>query len=157
MTKKKQAYKFKISLNELLMVMVIVAVMVVVAGIGYVSFISKASNSNALAECKQAQEVILSDLISAKGEKDIAVECDGVVFEYDLSTGRVVFSGTPKSNDSGQTLTKEMKEKFSDVKKLDGSFNVVGPTITYTTSDGKGKAIWKSGYLPMSIKEYNED
>ncbi|MBQ0035468.1 MAG: type II secretion system protein [Firmicutes bacterium] len=154
---KKQGYKYRFTFGEMLVVAAILALLMVVSGIGYTSFIKKASNSNALSECKQAQQIILSRLLSTDGKKDLTVNCDGLTFGYDLSKGKVVFSGTLETADGGETFTKKIKEEFDEVNKLDGSFNLVGKAIIYTTKDGKGQAIWNSGELPMSIKDYNEN
>lgn len=152
--KKKYEYKFRLTLTEVIVAVSIFALLTLVSLFAYNQFMMKANNSKALAECKQAQEGMLSNLLSAKGDA-IYVNCDGITFSYDLSKGKIVFSGSIETNDECETFSKEMKEKFSELSEIEGSFSIVGKTITYTTKDGRGQAIWQSGQLPISIEEYN--
>ena len=150
--KKKELKGF--TLVELLVVIAILAVLATVSVVGYTSFITKANNSNALTELKQAQEVILSQLIDATGAADGQIVAGGVTFEYDSAAGKIVFWGNAdggldeafKSNGEGGTNIPK------DLAGLKGEFVLSNPgtkennaaIITYTTQNGKGTATWQS-------------
>ena len=139
-------------INKLISIAIAFVCILVIAIFGIKFFTGKISNSSAISELKQVQQVILSDLLSMDGSEDITVNCDGITFEYDVSSGRVKFSGKLNTNDDGLTFTKEIKNKFKDISKLDGTFGVEDSVITYTTKNGKGHAYWESGQLPSSSK-----
>lgn len=139
--------KNSIPIKEIISIAAVVFVIVLVVA-GYKIFGAKASNSTALVELKQFQEITLSDLVSASGEEDLVINCDGVVFSYGLTTGKVEFSGSLKTNDEGKTFTEEIKKKITDADSVKGTFNYIDGVIVYTTSNGMGKAIWKSGESP---------
>lgn len=143
---KKNKTKFSINSTITTVATIIALVVLVIIVFNYV--LVKASNSNALLECKQAHEVILSQLLSADGSSDVEVTCDGVTFAYNNATGRVIYSGTPNTDDDGATLTKQMKEKFVDVGDLNGRFVIEDSNLIYITSNNKGRAIWRSNELP---------
>ena len=151
--KKKQQYKYRVTLLEIMIATLIVVLVSLVSLLAYSSYIKKASNSNAISELKQAQEVILSTMISAEDESELFIYCDGVKFEYNLGIGKVIFSGSPKTNDNGITFTKELHYNYKYLNKLSGSFSINGDVITYTTEDGRGTATWKSGELPKPVED----
>ena len=137
-----------LSINKTIITIVAVIVVIVVIFFGYRIFGKKASNSTALVELKQLQELVLSDLVSATGDADLEINCDGVIFAYSVETGKVVFSGTLKTNDNGKTFTEEIKKRITDANGIKGTFNYEDGVIIYTTSNGMGKATWESGKTP---------
>ena len=149
---KKYERKLRVSLPEVMMAFVILVTLTLVSMYTYKAFTKKAENAKALSELKQMQESTLSKLLSSTGGEDLTVTCDGVTFSYNQATGRVVFEGKLISDDGGLNFTREIKEKFNDVKILEGNFNIEGDCIIYSTSNGKGSAKWQSGKLPEPIE-----
>ena len=147
--KKKELKGF--TLVELLVVIAILAVLATVSVVGYTSFITKANNSNALTELKQAQEVILSQLIDASGAADGKTVAGGVTFEYDSLEGKVIFYGSDTGLDQAFKNTVGTNVP-KDLAGLKGAFKLTtsgtkednAAVITYTTANGKGIATWKS-------------
>ena len=163
------------TLVELLVVIAILAVLATVSVVGYTSFITKANNSNALTECKQAEDIVLSDLISAgkdlDAKKTVKV-ADGktIEFEYSVGQGKVAmtFTGITGKTEIPKTA---LKDACRDLEELQGSFyadvktvkdndgndvkdeegNVVNVyVIYYLTSNDKGIAEWASGSSPAT-------
>ena len=160
----KKKMKKGFTLVELLVVIAILAVLATVSVVGYTSFITKANNSNALTELKQAQEVILSQLIDATGSADGEMKAGGVVFTYDSAAGKITFTGTESSEGAldaafatPNTQSKEAAgdsgdyNVASDLAGLKGYFEYTAGSegsaakIVYTTVNGKGAATWTSG------------
>ena len=144
--------KSRPSIVKLLSVVLIIFVIMGIGFFGFQLFSKRAENSKALSELKQAHEILLTNLVSTDGSADKVLNCDGIVFKYELTKGKVVFSGSLNSNDGGATLTRELRESVPELGEIGGSFNCEGNTITYTTENGKGKALWVSGKLPSSYK-----
>lgn len=142
----KKQNKKGFTLVELLVVIAILAVLATVSVVGYTSFITKANNSNALTELKQAEEVILAEVIDKKeGEP---VTAGSINFSYDSTKGKVKF----KCSGSGE-VTSDITGKFEDCKQLGGSFHMYdSKTIVYVTKNGKGCAYWESENLPIAGK-----
>lgn len=137
-------------LRKLIAAVVIVLVLIGIGIFGFNFFSRRANNMKALSELKQIQEIMLTNLVSTDGSADKEIICDGVTFKYAITKGRAIFEGSLETNDNGETFTKEIKENFSELDEFDGTFNLDGDVLTYTTSNGKGKAIWKSGGSPKS-------
>lgn len=139
------------TLVELLVVIAILAVLATVSVVGYTSFINKANDSNALTECKQLEEVILSDLVSfstnANSKEDHT--CNGIWFDYDEMTGKIVFKDGEGTKPAAGKEIDELKEKFDDAKNLSGKlYYIDDETLVYRTENGKGYATWKSTKTP---------
>lgn len=139
------------TLVELLVVIAILAVLATVSVVGYTSFINKANDSNALTECKQLEEVILSDLVSfstnANSKEDHT--CNGIWFDYDEMTGKIVFEDGEGTKPEAGKPVDELKEKFDDAKNLSGTlYYIDANTLVYRTANGKGYATWKSTETP---------
>lgn len=152
------------TLVELLVVIAILAVLATVSVVGYTSFITKANNSNALTECKQAEDIVLSDLISAG--KDLAAEkkikIDGsdtnyISCVYSVGHGKVqmTWKGTIGER---VDITDALVEACSDIGELKGKF-YTGKTneIYYLTENEKGIAVWRSGSSPITPDNFNAD
>lgn len=137
--------KSKPSLSRLVFVVIIVFILMGIGIFGYNYFSKSAENSKALSELKQAQEILLTNLMSTDNTVDKVITCDGITFKYQLSKGKVVYSGTSNSNDNGETLTKELKFSVPELCELEGSYKYENDAITYTTANGKGHAYWVSG------------
>lgn len=145
------------TLVELLVVIAILAVLATVSVVGYTSFINKANNSNALTECKQAEDIVLSDLISTGKEVDavreVEVDSGKVTFKYTVNKGKVKIevSGIADYTDiTGGDGQKGMNNIFPDTQELGGKFYVYNGGIAYLTSNQKGLAIWESEANPAS-------
>lgn len=159
------------TLVELLVVIAILAVLATVSVVGYTSFIGKANNSNALTECKQAEDIVLSDLISTGKEVDAIKEVkDGdtsyVKFTYAVSQGKVgiefsniadgevvdITGGVEKTG--YDDISSGMNDVFTDTVELDGRFYAVVDDsdfyIAYITANEKGIAIWRNQKNPES-------
>ena len=160
------------TLVELLVVIAILAVLATVSVVGYTSFITKANNSNALTECKQAEDIVLSDLISAGKDLDAkktVTVADGktIEFEYSVGQGKVAMkhNGITGKTEIPKTA---LKDACPDLEELHGSFYAdqitVGEgssaksvdVIYYVTSNEKGIALWASGSSPVT-PEINAD
>ncbi|MBQ0035469.1 MAG: type II secretion system protein [Firmicutes bacterium] len=147
------------TLVELLVVIAILAVLATVSVVGYTSFIGKANDSNALTECKQAEEIVLSELISfgdskngSSGEtSDGTVTIDGVKFGYDMKSGKISIDASSATVDD---ITTNFKAKFTDAANLTGSFLVSKKAkdgeIVYVTQNKKGYATWASTNTPIA-------
>lgn len=151
------------TLVELLVVIAILAVLATVSVVGYTSFINKANNSNALTECKQLEEVVLSDLISFQTNAATTNEVDFVEFDYDETTGKISFD-VKDGTAVGKKLDKDkLEERFSDAANLSGNLyygghgeNKDGETcdiLIYRTANGKGYASWMSTETPAADAE----
>lgn len=147
------------TLVELLVVIAILAVLATVSVVGYTSFITKANNSNALTECKQAEDIVLSDLISTGKEVDavkevVVAEDKKVTFKYTVSKGKVniAISGIADYTDitGGKEGEKGMNNIFPDTAELGGKFYVYQGKIVYLTANQKGIAIWATDANPAS-------
>lgn len=149
----KKQIKKGFTLVELLVVIAILAVLATVSVVGYTSFITKANNSNALTELKQAEEVILAEVIDKKADETVPAT-GSVTFSYDSTLGKVIFTCTGSGD-----ITSNITGTFADCSQLGGTFKIgtqvtVGgnkrDVITYETSNGKGHAYWVSGDLPAA-------
>lgn len=140
----KKQIKKGFTLVELLVVIAILAVLATVSVVGYTSFITKANNSNALTELKQAEEVVLAELIDTTGGAETAKGVGDVKFEYKTGTGRIEFSGTDAN------FNTKIKSVFKDLNELNGTFSISGDVINYETENKKGHAYWQSGQLPKA-------
>ena len=149
------------TLVELLVVIAILAVLATVSVVGYTSFITKANNSNALTECKQAEDIVLSDLISTGKEADAVkyAKVGDTTYEFKYSQGKGKVQITTATAPTGTTPT-DIKTTFPDLAELAGSFTATTVTVgsgesakssaalVYTTSNGKGNAVWVSENSP---------
>lgn len=145
------------TLVELLVVIAILAVLATISVVGYTSFISKANDSNALTECKQAEEIVLSELISVTSATSSSEIENHVTFTYDGGTGKIKIEKAAGVAD-GTDITAQFKNKFSDAENLKGSFYLYDGYIVYVTSNEQGFAKWASLMNPEtgvdnSIKE----
>ena len=158
------------TLVELLVVIAILAVLATVSVVGYTSFITKANNSNALTECKQAEDIVLSDLISTgkevDAEKTATIDSHTVTFTYSQGEGKVAI----EFDKVNATSEGEFKSVFPDLKELDGSFSVGKANVTrlndsgieetkeetvliYTTANNKGRAYWANTKSPAAYAD----
>ncbi len=145
--------KHGFTLVELLVVIAILAILASVTTVGYLSFTTRAKNSNALTELTEAREIIRSNLLA--GDND--------TYYYESDTLYVIYSSTINSNDNAglkleQDLVNE-KGIFSDLTDLKGTFyfnlekvTTEGTTYGYfkvTTleyvSSSEGHAYWSAG------------
>ena len=161
------------TLVELLVVIAILAVLATVSVVGYTSFINKANNSNALTECKQAEDIVLSDLIStgkkADAEVPITVGSGKITFKYAVGQGKVEikYEGeVPAYTDISDKIKGTLDASgnvtgaaFPDTYELDGYFFTTNETgkIAYITSNKKGIAIWESKKSPETDTSYVDD
>ena len=152
------------TLVELLVVIAILAVLATVSVVGYTSFITKANNSNALTECKQAEDVILSDLISAGRDLDsaktVAVDNGHITFKYSIGDGKVSIKPSDENGKATDDDTwpeyklithDELKKACSDLDEIKGYFftGKLGE-IYYITQNAKGIALWQTGHSPQA-------
>ena len=154
------------TLVELLVVIAILAVLATVSVVGYTSFISKANNSNALTECKQAEDIVLSDLISTgkevdavktfrqgattKAEHEDATNHPTVLasFSYSVGAGKVSIDTEVTS---ATDVTDAMHKVFPDTGELDGYFlALTNDRIVYITHNLKGIAVWHTEKNPSN-------
>lgn len=146
------------TLVELLVVIAILAVLATVSVVGYTSFIGKANDSNALTECKQAEEIVLSELISfgdskngSSGEtSDGTVTIGDVKFGYDMISGKISIDTTGVESETD--ITDAFKDHFKDAQNLNGRFKVsdTANEIIYITENKKGCATWGSTKTPTA-------
>ena len=136
------------SLAKLITVSILVIALMGIGVFAFKYFSKSAENTRALQELKQAQEVMLTNMMSTTGEVDKVITCDGITFKYEMTKGKIVFSGSSKSMDDGKTLTRELREAIPELKELDGSYKWDNNTIYYITSNGNGQAKWVSGKNP---------
>lgn len=145
--------KHGFTLVELLVVIAILAILASVTTVGYLSFTTRAKNSNALTELTEAREIIRSNLLT--GDNDS--------YYYESDTLYVINSTTINSADlAGTKLEQDLKNEkgiFSDVTDLKGTFyfnletvSTEGVTKGYykvTTleyvSSSEGHAYWSAG------------
>ena len=141
----KKQIKKGFTLVELLVVIAILAVLATVSVVGYTSFITKANNSNALTELKQAEEVVLAELIDTTGASgsDTSVEVGNLEFSYNTTNGKIDITGSATGD-----ITTQIRGKFVDCKQLKGFFVGGDKKIYYVTENKKGIATWESGNLP---------
>lgn len=144
--------KNKPSLSKLVFVVLIIFVIMGIGVFGFTYFSKNAENSKALSELKQAQEILLTNLMSTDNTPDRVITCDGITFKYELGKGKVVYNGSSISNDNGQTLTSELLASVPELNELEGSYKFEDNAITYTTKNGKGQAYWVSGKTASKSK-----
>lgn len=144
--------KSKPSLSKLVFIVLIIFMIMGIGYFGFNYFSKSAEDSKALSELKQAQEIMLTNLMSTDNTPDKIVTCDGITFKYELGKGKVVYSGSSISNDNGETLTSELLDSIPELNELSGSYKYEDDVITYTTKDGKGTAYWISGKTASKTK-----
>ncbi len=122
------------TLVELLVVIAILAILSSVAVVGYTSFIDKANDSNAESELHQIKSYITADLM-ADGEWEYTDENGQKVIVSKKSTGLVVLEGNI-----------DLATAINNCPEFDGlgEFVVEGANLKYTSSNGKGTAIWEN-------------
>lgn len=143
----KKQIKKGFTLVELLVVIAILAVLATVSVVGYTSFITKANNSNALTELKQAEEVVLAELIDTTGasgsDTSVKLEAGTLEFSYNSTNGKIDIDGSAEGD-----ITPKFRQKFVDCAQLKGFFVGGDKKIYYVTENKKGIATWVSGSLP---------
>lgn len=140
------------SLNKLISVVIIVFLLMGIGIFSFNYFSKNAENSKALSELKQAQEIMLTNLMSTDNMPDKIITCDGITFMYQFTKGKVVYEGSSISGDNGEILTKELQENIPELCEFEGSYKYEDGIIVYTTANGKGHAYWASGKTPSKTR-----
>lgn len=164
--------KHGFTLVELLVVIAILAILASVSVVGYLSFTTRARNSNAVTELTQAKEIIRAEFINesehhyyvSQGESALKIEennnqynltftynasdtASQKTFTYDVDNRSGLAKG--ESGASAVTITSTwdsiFKTTFAELSTLGGTFYVKGDTTITSIvykSSTNGYAVW---------------